>query len=125
MLIIWENGGTNLIRIADRGEWHLYADMDEFGHPMLCLATGSKTYVIAEGSEILQGREKMHLDGYHVLELYSDTIREVAEMLSSGQTLMLDLGEIENRLLRDRWWPKWVGAKLVSDASDEVHFMNT
>lgn len=46
---------------------------------------------------------------------------ETAEMSSFGQVHMLDLGEIENRLLRDRWWPKWVTAKLVGDAPDEMN----
>lgn len=121
MLIIWENIGTNLIQVADNSEWHLYADMYEFDHPMLCPETKCKTYVVAEGCEVLDGREKMPLDGYHVLELYSDIVRETAEMLSSGLVHMLDLREIENRLLRDRWWPKWVTAKLVDDTLDKMN----
>lgn len=121
MLVIWENTGTNLIKIVDNSEWNLYADMDEFGHPMLCLETGNRTYTVAEGYEVLDGREKMPLDGYHVLELYSDIVREAAEMLSSGQVHTLDLGKIENRLLRERWWPKWVAQKLVDDTLDEMN----
>lgn len=123
MIIIWNFLGEHILYVKDNAEWHLYVDFDQYDVPNLYLEIGVKKHVIADGSEILQGREQMRIDQFDVMNYYSGVAREVAELLSLGNSRMINIAAIQEHLLHSLWWPKWLAEGRVTDdlQNTEMH----
>ena len=115
MVITWNFYGEHFLRLNEDTEWHLYSDLDQYESPCLYLEVGDKNYILADGSEILSGREKMPICSYVVLDYYSGVIKDIAERLTLGTPKRIDMNSICEFVLRYEWWPKWLKAGLVTD----------
>lgn len=116
MKITWTYiGDAHLLNIHDGNNWSLHAELDEYENAGIYLVLPDRMHQLADGSEILQGREEMLVDSYHVLEYYSAIVMRIADLIAKDNVQYINLEEIKDDLLRSHWWPKWLAQGLVTD----------
>lgn len=107
MTLYWEHIGANMFTLSENTEWRLYAALDDDECAYIYLEVNGRQYETCWCYDYIQGREKMRLNSYHILEFYSAVVHRVYEMYHTKKIDFLDLDELQNQLLEEYWWNYW------------------